>query len=237
MNVVIDDVTNKTYAVKVDNSMSEIPVPRSYTEAVASPLRERWIASMEKEISALIQHDTWEIISIDEVPRDRKVVKSRFVYTIKYNRDGTIERFKSRFVACGYSQIKNFDYTDTFSATLRSTSFRLICAIAAGKKLHLDHYDVANAFTQSNIDAEIYVEAPPGNFTPKDQNGRPKVLKLKKALYGTKQASRLWQDTLVSHLTPLPLKHIPCHVTRSHSNDSPGAAQTLRKREYLSCLT
>ena len=43
--------------------------------------------------------------------------------------------------------------------------------------------------------------APPGNFTPKDGKGRPKVLKLKKALYGTKQASKLWQDTLVKHLT------------------------------------
>ena len=74
-------------------------------------------------------------------------------------------------------------------------------AIAAGKKLKLDHFDVTSAFTQSNIDAEIYVEAPPGNFTPKDDKGRPKVLKLKKALYGTKQASKLWQDTLVRHLT------------------------------------
>ena len=108
-----------------------------------------------------------------------------------------MERFKSRFVACGYSQVKNFDYTETFSATLRSTSFRLLCALAAGKKLTLDHFDVTSAFTQSDIDAEIYVEAPPGSFTTKDNKGRPKVLKLQKALYGAKQASKLWQDTLM----------------------------------------
>ena len=60
---------------------------------------------------------------------------------------------------------------------------------------------MTNAFTQSKIDAEIYVEPPPGKFTPKDGKGRPKLLKLRKALYGTKQASKLWQDTLVSHLT------------------------------------
>ena len=116
---------------------------------------------MTKEITDLIKHDTWELISIDDVPKDRKIVKSRFVYTIKYNRDGTIERFKARFVACGYSQVKNFDYTETFSATLRSTSFRLLMAIAAGKGLSLDHFDVTSAFTQSEIDAEIYVEPLP----------------------------------------------------------------------------
>ena len=212
-NVIIDDVMNKSFAIKIDNTMSDIPVPTTYNEAVASKLRERWIASMEKEISTLIKHGTWELVSIDDVPRDRKIVKSRFVYTIKYNRDGTIERFKSRFVACGYSQIKGFDYTDTFSATLRSTSFRLLCALAAGKKLTLDHFDVTSAFTQSDIDAEIYVEAPPGSFTQKDDKGRPKVLKLKKALYGTKQASRLWQDTLVKHLKTMgfhQLKYDPC---------------------------
>ena len=222
-NVIIDDVTHSSFALRVDDAISDIPIPKTYDEAVASKLRERWIASMEKEISALIKHDTWEMVSIDDVPQDRKIVKSRFVYTIKYNRDGTIERFKSRFVACGYSQVKHFDYTDTFSATLRSTSFRLLCALAAGKKLTLDHFDVTNAFTQSDIDAVIYVEAPPGNFTPKDSQGRPKVLKLQKALYGTKQASKLWQDTLVKHLKSMgfhQLQYDPCifmKKVQSHS--------------------
>ena len=56
-------------------------------------------------------------------------------------------------------------------------------ALAAGEKLHLDHFDVTNAFTQSNIDAEIYV-SPPKGFTSNYKNGQPMILKLKKALYG-----------------------------------------------------
>ena len=203
VNVILDDVCHGSYSIKLDKTQSDIPTPQSYNEAMSSNLRLRWIQAMNKEITDLIKHDTWELVSIDDVPNDRKVVKSRFVYTIKHNRDGTIERFKARFVACGYSQIKDFDYTETFSATLRSTSLRLLMAIAAGQKLKLEHYDVTSAFTQSEIDAEIYVEAPPGDFTPKDDKGRPKVLRLKKALYGTKQASKLWQDTLVKHLTTI----------------------------------
>ena len=221
VNVIIDDVTHKAYMIQVDKSMSPIPVPQSYNEAIASNLKDRWIASMELEIGALMKHDTWELVSIDDVPHNRKIVKSRFVYTIKYNRDGTVERFKSRFVACGYSQVKGFDYESTFSATLRSTSFRMLCAIAAGKKLTLEHFDVTNAFTQSEIDAEIYVQAPPGQFTPKDNQGRPKVLLLKKALYGTKQASKLWQDTLVRHLMKMgytQLKNDPCVFIKHKSS-------------------
>ena len=201
VNVIIDDVCNRTYALKIDDAISEIPIPQTFEQANTSNLRVRWLAAMEKEIRDLIKHGTWELVSIDKIPPNRKIVKSRFVYTIKHNRDGTVERFKARFVACGYSQVKGIDFHETFSATLRSTSFRLLCAIAAGKRLSLEHFDVTSAFTQSDIDAEIYVEAPPGNFTPKDNKGRPLVLKLKKALYGTKQASKLWQDTLMNHLT------------------------------------
>ena len=223
-NVIIDDVNHHSFNIHVDSSMSDIPVPNSYKEAVASNLRLRWLAAMEAEIKSLIKHDTWELVSIDDVPHDRKIVKSRFVFTIKYNRDGTIERFKSRFVACGYSQVKGIDFEGTFSATLRSTSFRFLCALAAGKKMQIDHYDVANAFTQSDIDADIYVHAPPGNFTPKDDKGRPKVLKLRKALYGTKQASKLWQDTLVRHLTIkmgyTQLKSDPCIFIKVHGDEA-----------------
>ena len=122
VNVIIDDVSNRSYAINLDSTLSEIPIPKGYTQAVASPLRDRWIASMTKEITDLIKHDTWELVCIDDVPSNRKIVKSRFVYTIKYNRDGTIERFKSRFVACGYSQVKDIDYSETFSATLRHYS-------------------------------------------------------------------------------------------------------------------
>ena len=59
--------------------------------------------------------------------------------------------------------------------------------------------DITNAFTQSDIDSEIYVE-PPRGFEKYDEHGKSYVLKLKRALYGTKQASRMWQLKLRSHL-------------------------------------
>jgi len=172
---------------------------------------------MQKEITDLLKHDTWELISRADIPKGRKITKSRWCYTIKYNRDGSIARFKSRFVACGYSQIKGIDYDHTFSATMRATSFRMLMAMAAGERLELEHFDVTSAFTQSDIDAEIYVE-PPKGFESRDDSGRTKVLKLKKALYGTKQAARLWQhklrDVLINKMGFTNSTHDPCMFTK-----------------------
>ena len=198
-SIVIEDVSQTTFDIDIDEKLGDLNVPKTYDEALKSRQKDRWVKSMTKEITDLMKHETWELVSIKDVPKGRKITKSRWCYTIKYNRDGTVERFKSRFVACGYSQIKGVDFEHTFSATLRSTSFRILMAISAGEKLKLEHFDVTSAFTQSKIDAEIYVD-PPKGFETKDSNGNKQVLKLKRALYGTKQASRLWQETLTKHL-------------------------------------
>ena len=197
--IIIDDVNQQSMTININDKLGDFVTPETYKQAMESRQRERWLESMTKEITELSKSETWELVSLDCVPKGRKITKSRWCYVIKYNRDGSVDRFKSRFVACGYSQVKGVDFTNTFSATLRSTSFRMLMAMASGEKLQLDHFDVTNAFTQSKIDAEIYV-APPEGFKEYDKKGKPKVLKLKKALYGTKQASRLWQETLTKHL-------------------------------------
>ena len=176
------------------------PIPNGFEEASISPDSERWWESMHKEITDLLRHDTWDLVSRSTLPKGRKPTKSRWVYTIKYTKDGTIERWKSRFVVCGYSQVQGFDYDRAFSATLRSTTFRTLLAMCAGNKLKVEHFDVTNAFTQADIDdVDIWVEPPKGFDKLADEHGTF-VPKLKKALYGTKQASRLWQATLTEFL-------------------------------------
>ena len=159
---------------------------------------------MREEWEALLKNETFELVSrSDPRVRGRKPTKSRWVYTIKYNRDGTIERFKSRFVVCGYSQRQGVDYDRAFSATLRATSFRTLLAVAAGRKMRLMQFDVSNAFTQASMDdADVFIEPAKGHETWEWIKGKKVslLLYLKRALYGTKQASRLWQETLRKHL-------------------------------------
>ena len=199
--MVFDDVTFEVLAA--DLSEGAVSCPEQFEQAIRSHDSEKWWDSMRKEITDLLKSDTWDLVSRSALPRGRKPTKSRWVYTIKYNRDGTIERRKSRFVVCGYSQVKGKDFERAFSATLRATSFRCLLAIASGRKLQLEHFDVTNAFTQADLDdVDIWVEPPKGFDTAKDRFGTL-VLKLKKALYGTKQASRLWQQTLAAFLIKL----------------------------------
>ena len=197
--IMTDDVNESILAVDSHAMLSDIVVPNSFEQATTSRFAPRWWTAMKTEIEALLTHGTWKTVNQCDLPKGRKVTKSRWCYTIKYNRDGSIERFKARFVVCGYSQVQGEDYTHAFSATLRATSFRMLMAIAAGEKLKLEHFDVKNAFTQSDIDAEIYTQ-PPKGFETKGSDGKPMILKLIKSLYGTKQASRLWQLKLRDHL-------------------------------------
>ena len=210
VQLVIDESTGEVLNISLD--IGDIKSPDKYEEAIKGALAKRWNESMLAEITAILESDTWETISRkDPKLRGRIPTKSRWVYTIKYKRNGDIEKFKSRFVVCGYSQRQGIDYDRAFSSTLRATTFRCICACAAGEKLKLDHFDVTSAFTQADLDdVDLFVE-PPKGFEEWECCGRTngpctcgkrqsKLLHLKKALYGSKQASRLWQETLRKHL-------------------------------------
>ena len=226
-SVIFDDVTNETLDICAAD-LGNIPCPDQYEDVQSpkfAPVKPRWTESMRGEHEALIKNETWEYISRnDPKVRGRKPTKSRWVYTIKYNRDGTINRFKSRFVVCGYSQRQGIDYDRAFSSTLRSTSFRTLLAIAAGKKMRLMQFDVSNAFTQALLDdVDLYVEPPKGFEEWELVNGKrvSKLLHLKRALYGTKQASRLWQNTLKEFLESqgfIASKADPCLYRKASSN-------------------
>ena len=212
VRVVMEDSTGHMFEIASNVNLDSIDIPKTFEDAENSRFSERWRGAMLKEITELLRNKTWEPVDRSDVPPGRKIIKSRWVFDLKFLRDGTIERFKARFVACGYSQVYGKDYTHTFSATLRATSFRLFLAIAAGRKLQVDQFDVTNAFVQSELDTELYVE-PPKGFITKGKDGKPQVLKLFKALYGTKQAARLWQQALIKRLTSMGFKqspHDPC---------------------------
>ena len=224
-SMVIDDVVEQTIRVNLVDFQA-IPEPKSYADTQKSPLKARWDESMREEWEALLKNDTFETVSrFDKRVRGRRPTKSRWVYKIKIARDGTIERFKSRFVVCGYSQRHGVDYDRSFSATLRATSFRTLLSIAAGEQLRLMHFDVSNAFTQANMDDhEVFIEPPKGKETYETVKGKvfSKLLLLKRALYGTKQASRLWQNTLCEFLLSYGFERStadPCVFRLSHDDN------------------
>ena len=141
---------------------------------------------MIEEYSSIMKNDVWEVFPR---PTGKSVVTSRWLYKIKHVVDGSVEKYKSRFVARGFTQKEGIDYDDTFASVARYTTIRTIISLAAvfGWKLH--QMDVKTTFLNGKIEEEVYIEQPEGFLT---HGKKTHVCKLKKALYGLKQAPRVW---------------------------------------------
>ena len=169
------------------NAVNSIPEPRNFAQACK--LKE-WCDAMGVEITALEENNTWLICSL---PEGKRAVGCKWVFKVKLNADGTLERYKARLVAKGYTQQEGIDYVETFSPIAKLSTVKLLLAVAAAKNWSLSQLDISNAFLNGDLDEEIYMSLPPG-YSPRQGEFFPPnaVCKLKKSLYGLKQASRQW---------------------------------------------
>jgi hypothetical protein len=168
--------------------------PTCFEEAIK---RKEWADAMTEEYQSIMKNEVWEIVP---KPKNKDVVSSRWLFKIKHAADGSIEKYKARFVARGFSQKEGIDYEETFAFVARYTSIRTIIAFAAKMKWKLHQMDVKTTFLNGVIEEEVYIEQPQG-FEVEDRKSH--VCRLKKALYGLKQARRAWYGRIDSFLTSL----------------------------------
>jgi Reverse transcriptase (RNA-dependent DNA polymerase) len=157
--------------------------PASYAEAMGSDNTDQWTDACQYEIDALSKNKTWELV---DLPPGRKAIKSKWVFKLK--NDG---HYHARLVAKGFTQIPGIDYDETFSPIARFESLRLLLALAVLEDWEIHQLDVKSAFLNGVLDKEIYMEQPQGFINAGQDN---KVCRLKKAIYGLKQASRTWNQ-------------------------------------------
>ena len=108
---------------------------------------------------------TEEYQSIREIvskPEGKSVVYSKWIYKIKHTADGSIEKYKARFVARGFSQKEGIDYEETFAPIARYTSIRTIVELATKMKRKLKLMDVKTTFLIGVIEEGVYIEQPQG---------------------------------------------------------------------------
>ncbi|GFX43548.1 retrovirus-related Pol polyprotein from transposon TNT 1-94 [Trichonephila clavipes] len=162
-------------------------VPNSYFEAKNSANWQNWKLAMKNELDSLYKHKVWEIV---QKPAKSKLIKTtKWVYCLKQDDAGKNIKYKARLVATDFNQIKNIDYSESYSPVVNIESFRLLIALAAKLNLNVNFFDVKTAYLYGDLEETVYVLPPPGY---EKLIGDDKVCKLKKSIYGLPQSGRNW---------------------------------------------
>ena len=176
------------YLGEVFEAISETVVedPTSYQEAMTDDDSCLWQKAMKSEMESMYSNTVWDLV---DLPPNVRPIGCKWIYKRKRGSDGLVEAFKARLVAKGYSQREGIDYEETFSPVAMIKSFRILLSIAAKLDYEIWQMDVKTAFLNGYLDEDIYMEKPEG-FIKKGHDN--KVCKLRKSIYGLKQASRSW---------------------------------------------
>ena len=89
-------------------------------------------------------------------------MNSKWMYKIKHAADGSIEKYKARFMARGFSRKEGINYEETFAPETRYTSIISVLALAAVMKWKICQMDVKTTFLNGVVEEEVYVEQPLG---------------------------------------------------------------------------
>ena len=173
----------------------DVKEPSTIKDAASSPFANQWKAAADEEYNALMENNAWELT---ELPKGKTAIGCKWVFKIKHDKDGVIERFKGRLVAKGYSQKYGIDYQETFSPVVHYSSIRTLLAFAVQHGIIIHQMDVTTAFLNGELTEDVYMEQPEGYVIAGKEN---LVCKLRKSIYGLKQSSRMWNKTLEEFFT------------------------------------
>lgn len=190
----------------VEFALNASTEPTTLAEALRRPDGDKYLESAIEEVRAHLENGTWKVVRL---PQGKRAIGSRWVFKIKRTSDGSIERYKGRIVAKGYSQREGIDYTETFAPTARFGALRTVIALAAIEDMELESVDISTAFLNGEIDAEVYMRKPEG-IEISGFEGPEWVLQLLKGLYGIKQGPRLWSQKLHTALSEIGFRRLEC---------------------------
>lgn len=137
------DMVNTTEEDRALISILEIPEPKILNEAKRSIYWSEWERALEDEILSLKENNVWHVVPR---PDGRKIVNGKWVFKVKGNALGEVERFKARYVAKGFTQVQGLDYEETFAPVVRLDSLRLLLAISSNRRWTPRQLDIKTAF-------------------------------------------------------------------------------------------
>ena len=146
---------------------------------------------MTEEFDALVTNGTWSL-----VPRPPRahVVSGKWIFKHKFHSDGSLARYKARWVVRGYSQQQGIDFDETFSPVVKPATIRIVLSLAVSQSWPIHQLDVKNAFLHGTLAEVVYCRQPTGFI---DSTRPEHICRLNRSLYGLMQASRLSSLRLV----------------------------------------
>jgi len=127
-------------------------------------------------------------------------VSGKWVFKHKFKADGTLERYKTRWVLRGFTQRPGIDFDETFSPVVKAATVRTVVSLALSRSWPIHQLDVKNAFLHGNLSETVYCSQPTGFEDPAYPGY---VCKLNWSLYGLKQAPRAWYSRFASYIIQL----------------------------------
>lgn len=182
--------SSNPHALTAVSTMTDSEEPASFSEAMQSNDRQQWEHAAREEMASIQQAGTW---TLTPLPAGRQAIGCKWVLKVKRKADGTVDRYKMRLVAKGFSQKEGIDYDETFAPVAKFAAIRALLSMAAYHNLEIHQMDVKTAFLNGDLDQDIYMKQPEGFVVAGKEN---LVCKLRKSLYGLKQASRAWYEKI-----------------------------------------
>jgi hypothetical protein len=168
-----------------------LPEP-TLQQALNGPDAMEWQEAIDYELSQLEKLEAWEVV---DIPHHANVIPCHYVLATKRSPDGEKLKLRARLVANGQRQKHSLDYSETFTPTTNMPTICTILAMATQKDWEVQQVDIKSAYLHAEIKEDIYMRAPPGYLKAGEEG---KVLKLKRCLYGLKQAGFKWSEELAS---------------------------------------
>jgi hypothetical protein len=145
------------YEVYVSEEIQIEGDPTSFEEAIRSSHSSKWLEAMEDEMRSMSTNRVWDL---EEIPKAVKTVGCKWVYKMKCDSKGNIERFKTRLMAKGFTQREDIDYTKTFSSVSCKNSLKIIMMLVAHYDLELYKMDVKTTFLNVGLLEIVYMTQP-----------------------------------------------------------------------------
>jgi len=205
-----DYVTQELMDDPIAFAASSNPDILYHHEAMKQPDRLKFLDAMVQELNAHIDNKNWELVDKSSIPKGDKVLDA--VWALRRKRDlktNKISRYKARLNVNGSQQVYGLHYFETFSPVVSWITVRLFLLLSILHSWQTVQVDFVQAYLQAPIERDLYMNLPKG-ITLSEGDAKQKVLRLKKNLYGQKQAGRVWYNHLKQGLTKIGFVQSSC---------------------------